>query len=195
MVFKIIFSASKYVFCWCDLTVRFSAADLWHLWSLLEWTVIKRVLVQPHVLACRFAQGLELSESLLLSNNAFVFILKKCFCWRITTVCLRYKPLASFSIVDDPALGRCLEGSITMAIAVGVKGGALRTNPFYSQSLQILGNPSSSQLAAIMCCVGLANTFAANRAIATEVRLITHWIISTNVHEFINVFSIFNPEF
>ena len=80
----------------------------------------------------------------------------------------RYKPLAKFTIVDDPAQGRCLQGQITLALAVGVKGGALRTNPFYSQSLHILGNPSSAKLASIMCCVGLANTFAANRAIATE---------------------------
>ncbi|ORZ32727.1 hypothetical protein BCR44DRAFT_1439805 [Catenaria anguillulae PL171] len=59
-------------------------------------------------------------------------------------------------------------GELALPIIVGTKGGVLATAPLYHYTLGMMGFPDSKQLAAIMCCVGLAQNFAALRALATE---------------------------
>eukprot|EP00122_Pirum_gemmata_P004699 Pgem_evm1s4278 len=53
-------------------------------------------------------------------------------------------------------------------IRKGVKGGPLASNPIYGMSLGLLNNPTSKELSVIMLSVGLAQNFAALRALATE---------------------------
>lgn len=61
-----------------------------------------------------------------------------------------------------------LVGSIEIPISVGVKGGATQSNSLYQQNLRILGNPTSRELSEIIACVGLAQNFAALRALSLE---------------------------
>lgn len=61
-----------------------------------------------------------------------------------------------------------LRGRITLPLAVGVVGGATRVHPTAGAALKILGQPSARELAEIMAAVGLAQNFAAIRALATE---------------------------
>ena len=59
-------------------------------------------------------------------------------------------------------------GELTLPLCVGTKGGVLNTNPVYSLVLGMMGNPDSKRLATILCSVGLAQNFAALRALVTE---------------------------
>ncbi|KAL7753252.1 hypothetical protein RI367_001027 [Sorochytrium milnesiophthora] len=59
-------------------------------------------------------------------------------------------------------------GELELPICVGTRGGVLNTNPVYQYALGLMGNPNSQQLAMIMCAVGLAQNFAALRALTTE---------------------------
>jgi len=61
-----------------------------------------------------------------------------------------------------------LAGSLEMPLAVGVVGGATRSHPTARLALKILGVQSAAQLAEVMAAVGLAQNFAALRALATE---------------------------
>jgi len=61
-----------------------------------------------------------------------------------------------------------LIGWIELPIAVGIIGGATRSNPIARVSLKILGVKSGVELAEIMGAVGLAQNLAALRALATE---------------------------
>lgn len=72
------------------------------------------------------------------------------------------------SITSYALDGDALVGSIEMPIAVGVKGGALHTHPVYRFTMELLGGPSSADLAQIIVSVGLAQNFAALRALAVE---------------------------
>ncbi len=60
-----------------------------------------------------------------------------------------------------------LVGEIDIPMALGLVGGATRTHPMARLSLKILGVESSSDLARIIASVGLAQNFAALRALAT----------------------------
>ena len=53
-------------------------------------------------------------------------------------------------------------------MAVGTVGGALQTHPTYKYVHGLLGWPNAGKLAAIIACVGLAQNFAALRALTTE---------------------------
>ncbi len=61
-----------------------------------------------------------------------------------------------------------LRGRIELPAAVGTIGGATRVHPAAQVALKILGTRSASELAQIMVAVGLAQNFAAIRALATE---------------------------
>ena len=61
-----------------------------------------------------------------------------------------------------------LIGEIEMPMAVGLVGGAIKTSPVAKISAKILGVKTASELAEVMACVGLAQNFAALRALATE---------------------------
>ena len=59
-------------------------------------------------------------------------------------------------------------GSIELPMKVGIVGGPLQSNPTVALNLRMLGVESATELAEIMAVVGLAQNFAAIRALATE---------------------------
>ncbi|MCA9885089.1 MAG: hydroxymethylglutaryl-CoA reductase, degradative [Anaerolineae bacterium] len=61
-----------------------------------------------------------------------------------------------------------LRGSIELPLAVGIVGGATRVHPTAQLALKILGIETAQQLSEIMAAVGLAQNFAAIRALATD---------------------------
>ncbi|MCR6624248.1 MAG: hydroxymethylglutaryl-CoA reductase, degradative [archaeon YNP-LCB-024-027] len=75
-----------------------------------------------------------------------------------------YKPLSVWEMDENGDLIGWLE----VPMAVGIVGGATRSNPLAKISLKILGVKSASELAEVMGAVGLAQNFAALRALAYE---------------------------
>jgi hydroxymethylglutaryl-CoA reductase len=61
-----------------------------------------------------------------------------------------------------------LIGTIEMPMAVGIVGGATKVHPSARSALKIMGIQSARELAEIIVSVGLAQNFAAIRALATE---------------------------
>ncbi len=53
-------------------------------------------------------------------------------------------------------------------MAVGTVGGATKVHPTARAALKIMGTPSARELAEVIVSVGLAQNFAALRALATE---------------------------
>lgn len=75
-----------------------------------------------------------------------------------------YKPLTTYEVDEKGDL----VGTIELPIAVGTIGGATKVNPLAKLSLKILGISTAEELARVMAAVGLAQNFAALRALATE---------------------------
>ncbi|AIY90887.1 hydroxymethylglutaryl-CoA reductase, degradative [Geoglobus acetivorans] len=75
-----------------------------------------------------------------------------------------YKPLTTYEVNKDGDL----VGTIELPIAVGTIGGATKVNPLAQLSLKILGINTAEELSRVMAAVGLAQNFAALRALATE---------------------------
>ena len=61
-----------------------------------------------------------------------------------------------------------LHGTIELPLAVGIVGGATRVHPTAQLALDILGIHTAQELAEVMVAVGLAQNFAAIRALATD---------------------------
>lgn len=61
-----------------------------------------------------------------------------------------------------------LEGKILLPMAVGTIGGSLRVNPVARMCLKILGVNGAGEFAQVLASVGLAQNFAALRALALE---------------------------
>lgn len=61
-----------------------------------------------------------------------------------------------------------LIGEIELPLAVGTVGGATRVHPMAQIALKILGTESARELAEVMAAVGLAQNFAAIRALSME---------------------------
>lgn len=76
----------------------------------------------------------------------------------------RYKPLTTWEKSADGDL----VGKLEMPMAVGLVGGAARTHPVARASIKILGVKTATGLAEVMGAVGLAQNFAALRALASE---------------------------
>ncbi len=76
----------------------------------------------------------------------------------------RYKPLTTWEKTADGDL----KGSLEMPMAVGLVGGAAKTHPAARAAIKVLGVKSATELAEIMGAVGLAQNFAALRALASE---------------------------
>lgn len=76
----------------------------------------------------------------------------------------QYLPLTTWS-VDE--LGQ-LKGNITLPIAVGTVGGSIAIHPTAKISHELLGYPSANELASILASVGLAQNFAALRALVSD---------------------------
>ena len=85
--------------------------------------------------------------------------------WRFDERYVRagYGPLAQYWIDGEHLVARC-----EIPISVGTVGGALSAHPVYALSLQLLGGPTAQQLAGVIVAVGLAQNFAAIRALAVE---------------------------
>ena len=75
-----------------------------------------------------------------------------------------YQALTKWSADDDGAL----LGEVTLPLKVGVVGGTLANNPAAALGLALAGVKSAKQLAETMAAVGLAQNFAALRALATS---------------------------
>jgi hydroxymethylglutaryl-CoA reductase len=76
----------------------------------------------------------------------------------------RYTSLTEWRADDEGNL--C--GSIEIPIKVGIVGAPLESNPTVSLNLRLLSVKSATELAEVMAAVGLAQNFAAIRALATE---------------------------
>ena len=75
----------------------------------------------------------------------------------------RYSTLTRWEVTQDGDLA----GSIELPMAVGLIGGATKLHPMAKAALKILGVQSASELARIIAAVGLAQNFAAMKALAT----------------------------
>lgn len=75
-----------------------------------------------------------------------------------------YGPLTTWEKDGDGNL----HGKIKLPLAVGIIGGATKVHPMAQLSLKILGVHTAAELAEIMASVGLAQNFAALRALATK---------------------------
>jgi hydroxymethylglutaryl-CoA reductase len=76
----------------------------------------------------------------------------------------KYKPLSSYHKNSDGDL----VGELEIPLAVGIVGGITQCHPIAKICLKILDVSSSCQLACVMCAVGLAQNFAALRALVSE---------------------------
>jgi hydroxymethylglutaryl-CoA reductase len=76
----------------------------------------------------------------------------------------RYRPITQYCRDKNGNLS----GKIELPMAVGTIGGSIRTNPVAKTALRILGVKTAQELAQVMAAVGLAQNFAALRAIAVE---------------------------
>ena len=61
-----------------------------------------------------------------------------------------------------------LVGEIEIPMKVGTVGGSLETNPSVRINHRLLGSPKATELAGVMATVGLAQNFAALRALSTD---------------------------
>ncbi len=77
------------------------------------------------------------------------------------------RPYTSLTKYEKDGEGN-LVGSIELPIAIGTVGGATRTNPVARVALKILGIKTAQEVAQVVAAVGLAQNFAALRALATE---------------------------
>ncbi len=75
----------------------------------------------------------------------------------------QYKPLTTFEKTTDGDLA----GTIELPMAVGLIGGATKTHPTARACIKLLGVKSGSELGEVAAAVGLAQNFAALRALTT----------------------------
>lgn len=75
----------------------------------------------------------------------------------------KYQPLTRY----EKDKGGNLVGSIELPMAIGTVGGSMGSNPVAKIALKILRVKSAKELAMVAACVGLANNFAALRALST----------------------------
>lgn len=75
--------------------------------------------------------------------------------------------IAPLTVYEENAQGD-LVGSIEVPLAVGTIGGATAVHPIAKLGVKILGVKGAQELAAVIAAVGLAQNFAALRALATE---------------------------
>ncbi len=75
-----------------------------------------------------------------------------------------YRALTQWTRGDHGAL----TGSIDIPMKVGTVGGSLESNTSVRINHRLLGSPNATELAGVMACVGLAQNFAALRALSTD---------------------------
>ncbi|MEM4767313.1 MAG: 3-hydroxy-3-methylglutaryl-CoA reductase, partial [Ignisphaera sp.] len=74
-----------------------------------------------------------------------------------------YKPLSRWDLDSNGYL----VGFMEIPLQVGIVGGAVKTHPIAQIALKIMGIKTAKELAEIMAAVGLAQNFAALRALVT----------------------------
>jgi hydroxymethylglutaryl-CoA reductase len=74
----------------------------------------------------------------------------------------QYKSLTGISLEN-----KIFRYSLEVPMAVGTIGGLTRSHPLAAASLEILGNPCAGELMQIAASAGLANNFAALKALVT----------------------------
>ncbi len=75
----------------------------------------------------------------------------------------QYRALTDWYVDEDEGL--C--GEMTLPLAVGIVGGATKVHPTAKVAMKILNVSSATELAQVIAAVGLAQNFAAIRALAT----------------------------
>jgi hydroxymethylglutaryl-CoA reductase len=75
-----------------------------------------------------------------------------------------YAPLTTWTADADG----CLVGTIELPLKVGIVGGQVESNPAVRIAYKILGVDTAVELAQVMAAVGLAQNFAALKALSTE---------------------------
>jgi hydroxymethylglutaryl-CoA reductase len=75
-----------------------------------------------------------------------------------------YRPLSAY---EKNANGD-LVATIEMPMAVGLVGGATKTNPIARAAVKVLGVKTATEMGEVFAALGLAQNFAALRALATE---------------------------
>ncbi|KAI8819603.1 uncharacterized protein EV422DRAFT_588398 [Fimicolochytrium jonesii] len=79
-----------------------------------------------------------------------------------------YRPFTDYWVEEDSNGQRFLRGEIELPMPVATKGGVLTTHPVLKYTLGLMGNPDSKGLGRAMAALGLAQNFAALRALCTE---------------------------
>jgi hydroxymethylglutaryl-CoA reductase len=74
----------------------------------------------------------------------------------------QYRPLSTWRMDDGHLVGR-----IELPLQVGTVGGPIRVHPTARLALKMLGNPGARELSRVMAAVGLAQNFAAVRALGS----------------------------
>ena len=77
----------------------------------------------------------------------------------------RYMPLTRYRIREEEGL---FEGELEIPLSVGTVGGSIKSNPQLKNTYQIMGYPTAAELGHVMVSVGLANNFAALRALSIQ---------------------------
>lgn len=75
----------------------------------------------------------------------------------------RYKSLTHLSLENGK-----FKYSLTVAMAMGTVGGITALHPLAKRSIELLGNPNATELMMITAAIGLANNFAAVKALVTK---------------------------
>lgn len=76
----------------------------------------------------------------------------------------QYRGLSRWSYkVDD----NCLEGTLTLPMPVATKGGSIGINPSVHLAHDLLGRPNAKELTSIILSIGLAQNFAALKALVS----------------------------
>lgn len=76
----------------------------------------------------------------------------------------KYLPLSKWRMDEQGDL----VGEIELPLAVGTVGGATKTHPVAQVCMKLMGIKNSNELAEVACSAGLAQNFAALRALVTE---------------------------
>ena len=77
----------------------------------------------------------------------------------------QYRGLSQWTLSADQAR---LEGELTLPLSLATVGGTLAVHPTAQLALAILGKPNARELSQIIAAVGLAQNFAALRALVTD---------------------------
>eukprot|EP01125_Pyxidicula_operculata_P004586 TRINITY_DN1728_c0_g1_i1.p1 TRINITY_DN1728_c0_g1~~TRINITY_DN1728_c0_g1_i1.p1 ORF type:complete len:824 (+),score=163.68 TRINITY_DN1728_c0_g1_i1:965-3436(+) len=78
-----------------------------------------------------------------------------------------YRPLTSYRFVKK-GKELCLEGFLELPVPIGTRGGSIQSHPAMEYTHGLLYNPNCADLGEILVAVGLAQNFAALRALASE---------------------------